>query len=102
MIALFQDLGSAPASMAAAKVIDFLASMPGCAGGQTDAVRAYTQALLRGFETWIRLPRDRWPASWAGKYKDPVVPLRLALYGYPDSGTFWEKHREDELVKKGF
>jgi hypothetical protein len=51
MMALFQDLGSAPASMAAARMLDFIASLPGCREGQTDAVRAYTQALLKGIET---------------------------------------------------
>ena len=39
---------------------------------------------------WVRLPKTRWPKSWIGKYKDPVVPLRLALYGHPDSGGLWE------------
>ena len=29
---------------------------------------------------------------------DPVVPLEYALYGHPDSPTFWEMHC-DELVK---
>ena len=37
VMALFQDLGSASASMAAAKIIDLIASLPGCRGGQTDA-----------------------------------------------------------------
>ncbi len=32
----------------------------------------------------------------------PVVPLRLALYGHPDSGTFWEQHCEERLLLKGF
>ena len=90
-MALFRGLGSAPASVAAAKMLDLVASMPGCRGGQTDAVRAYTQALLKGTETWIRIPRDRWPSSWKGK-RDPVILLRLALNGHPDSGSFWERH----------
>ena len=34
--------------------------------------------------------------------KDPVVPLKLALYGHPDSGKIWERHCETELRKVGF
>ena len=34
--------------------------------------------------------------------KDPVVPLKLALYGHPDSGGIWERHCETELKKVGF
>ena len=36
-------------------------------------------------ETWIRLPREYWSPEWR-KILDPVVPLRLALYGHPDPG----------------
>jgi hypothetical protein len=34
--------------------------------------------------------------------RDPVVPLRLAHYGHPDSGTFWGQHCEERLLQKGF
>ena len=34
--------------------------------------------------------------------KDPVVRLKLALYGHPDSGGIWERHCETELKKVGF
>ena len=67
----------------------------------SDAVRAYTQALLKGTETWIRLPREEWPKAWAGM-RDPVVPLRLALYGHPDSGSHWEQHCDQALKAAGF
>ena len=67
-----------------------------------DGKQAYTQTTLKGAETWVRLPRERWPKSWIGKFKDPVVRLRLALYGHPDSGGFWEKHCEQKLKQVGF
>ena len=47
------------------------------------------------------LPRDRWPPSWKGM-RNPVCPLRLALYGHPDAGGFWEQHCEEHLVSVGF
>jgi hypothetical protein len=99
--AVFQDLGSSPASMSAAKIADLLGLLPGCCTMLADAIRAYCQALLVGVPTWVRLPRDQWPASWS-KMRDPVVPLRLALYGHPDAGTCWEKHCDAKLGEKGF
>ena len=88
-MATFQDMGSAPASMASGKFSDLLGLLPDWRLMQADAVRAYTQALLRGTITWIRLPREQWPAHWHNM-KDPVCRLRLALYGHPDAGTCWE------------
>ena len=84
--ALFGELGSSPASMEAAKVLDAYGSQPGFGKQQADAVQAYVQALFTGVPTWISLPRNRWPKAWEGKYQNPVVPLVLALYGHPDSG----------------
>ena len=99
--ALFAELGSSPASMEAGKIIDVYGSQPGFTKQQADARQAYTQALFKGTETWVRLPRNRWPKSWSGM-KDPVAPLRLALYGHPDSGGIWEQHCTKELTKAGF
>ena len=33
---------------------------------------------------------------------DPVVKLKKALYGHPDSGTFWEKHCDKKVSEVGF
>ena len=69
--------------------------LPGCRGGeQSDAVQAYTQAILyhgakQNVDTWVIIPKDQWPKSWHAKYKDPVVPLRLALYGHPLAGKLY-------------
>ena len=82
----FQEVGSAPPSMEAARVGDALSLFPGYVQKQSDATSAYTQAFLKGTETWVSLPRERWPKSWSGKYTNPVVPLVLALYGHPDAG----------------
>ena len=48
-LATFQDLGSAPAGMASGKFRDFLGVLPDWRLEQADAVRAYTQALLKGY-----------------------------------------------------
>ena len=100
--AIFQELGSSPATMEAARWADAYGLFPGHAVEQSDAEQAYTQAWLRGNETWVKLPRDQWPAGWEGVYHDPVVPLRLALYGHPDSGTDWEVHSQERVMAQGY
>ena len=58
-LATFQDLGSAPAGMSSGKFLDFLGLLPGWKLMQADAVRAYTQALLKGVPTYVRIPREQ-------------------------------------------
>ena len=87
--------------MEAGKILDVFGSQPGYVIQQADAKQAYTQALFTGVATWVRLPKNRWPKTWKGM-SDPVVPLKLALYGHPDSGGIWEKHCETQLKKVGF
>ena len=41
-------------------------------------------------DVWIRLPRQKWPKSWAN-IEDPVVPLELNLYGHPLAGLLLGK-----------
>ena len=53
--ALFQDLGSSPASMEAGKAVDAYGCMAGHDIEQADAEQAYVQAYLEGEETWIHL-----------------------------------------------
>ena len=80
--------------MTAAKVMDGIARLPGCAGQAADAVSAYTQDKMEDepalFEIpesecpdiWIRLPRHEWPKSWSSM-EDSVVPLERNLYDHP-------------------
>ena len=70
---------------------------------QADAEQAYIQARIRGTPTWVRLPRHRWPKRWHSmKLVDPVCLLKLALYGHPQSGGFWEEKAEGDLHLEGF
>ena len=57
--------------MEAAKIIDVYGSQPNFSKQQADARQVYTQALFQGVETWVRLPRSRWPKEWEG-FEDPV------------------------------
>ena len=101
-VALFSELGSSPATMEAGKAVDTYGAQPGFTTEQADGKQAYTQALMKGVETWVELPRDRWPKSWVGKYDRPACRLRIALYGHPDSGGLWEQRCADMLVAVGF
>ena len=81
--------------------MDVIARFPGCDGQAADAISAYTQVkmeddprLLKILESecpdvWIRLPRHKWPKSWAN-IEDPVVFLQIILYGRP-----WERQFEE-------
>ena len=88
--------------MQAAKAADVIGLLDGNDVEQADAEQAYIQAYL-GSEvpTWIRLPREQWPAARKGM-QDPVCPLILALYGHPESGGWWEQHSHEQLKAVGF
>ena len=79
--ALFQDLSSSPATMEAGKAADAYGLFTGHTVEQCDAEQAYIQSRLGGEPTWVRLPKERWPAEWVRKkFRDPVCPLILALF----------------------
>ena len=88
--AIFQDLGSAPATMEASKTADFY----GCQSGHTievaDAEQAYVQAEMKGLPTYVALPYEEIPKKFQGM-KRPVFRLRRALYGHPEAGAYWEE-----------
>ncbi len=96
------ELGSSPPSMEAAKALNAMGSLLGYKVKTGDARGAYTQSRLRGAETWVALPENRWPKAWKGKYRRPVVRLILSLYGHADAGGFWEEHCEEQLLSDGF
>jgi hypothetical protein len=83
-VALFQDLGSCPATMEAGKAVDAYGCFPGHIVQQSDAEQAYVQADLKGNETWVLLPEDAWPPGWKEKgYKRPVVRLSRSYTAIP-------------------
>ena len=99
--------------MTAAKVMDIISRLPGCAGQAADAVSAYTQVKMEDArkllkksksecpDIWIRLPRHKWPKLWSS-IEDPVVPLERNLYGHPLARLLWEKQFEKILLKHGW
>ena len=96
--AVFTEQGSSASQMTAAKIMDIISRLPGCDGQTADAVSAYTQVKMEDApkllkipksecpDTWIRLPRHKWPKSWSSM-GDPVVPLERNLCGHPFGST---------------
>ena len=111
--AVFTEQGSSASQMTAAKVMDIISRLPGCAGQAADAVSAYTQVKKEDAQkifkipksecpdNWIRLPRHKWPKSWSSM-EDPVVPLERNLYGHPLAGLLWKRQFEKILLQHGW
>ena len=110
--AIFTKECSSPSQMKAAKVMDAIARLPGCAGRAADAESAHTQVKMEDAsalvqlpksecpDTWIRLPRPNWPKSWSN-IEEPVVSVERNLYGHPFAGLLWERQFEKVLLENG-
>ena len=91
--AVFTEQRSSASQMTAAKVMDIISRLPGCAGQAADAICAYTQVKIEDApkllripksecpDIWIRLPQHKWSKSWSSM-EDPVVPLERNLCGH--------------------
>ena len=100
--AVFTEHGSSASQMAAAKVMDIISRLRGCAGQAADGVSADTRVKMEDAhklfkipksecpDIWIRQPRHKWPKSWSSM-EDPVVPLERNLYGHPLAGLLRER-----------
>ena len=111
--AVFTEQGSSASQMTAARVMDIISRLPGCAGQAADAVSAYTHVKMEDApsllkipksecpDIWIRLPKHKWPKSWSSM-EDPVVPLERNLYGHPLAGLLWGRQCEKILLKHGW
>ena len=108
--AVFAEQGSSASQMTAAKVMDIISRLPGCAGQAAEcSICLYPGKMEDGPkllkipksecpDIWIRLPRHKWPKSWSSM-EDPVVPLERNLYDHPLAGLSWERQFEKILLK---
>ena len=84
--AVFTEQGSSASQMTAAKIMDIISRVPGCARQAADAISGHTQVKIEDAPSlfnipksecpgiWIRPPKHKWPKSWSSM-EDPVVPL---------------------------
>ena len=108
--AVFTEQGSSASQLTAARVMDIISRLPGCAGQAADAVSAKTQVKMEDAPTlmkipksecpyiWIRVPKHKWPKSWSSM-EDPVVPIERNLYGHLLAELLWKRQFEKVLLK---
>ena len=99
--------------MTAAKVMEIISRLPGCAGQAADAISAYTQVKMEDAskllkipksecpDIWIRLPRHIWRKTWSSM-EENLVPIERNLYGHPLAGLLWERQFEKILLKNAW
>ena len=67
--AVFTEQGSSPSQMTAAKVMDIISRLPGCAGQAADAVSAYTQVKMEDAPSLLKIPNSECPDIWIRPHK---------------------------------
>ena len=99
--------------MTAARVMDIISRLPGCAGQAADAIPAKTHVKIKDApkllkipkeecpDIWIRLPRHKWPKSWSSM-EDRVVLVERNLYGHSLAGLLRERQFEKIFLKHGW
>jgi hypothetical protein len=117
--ATFADLGNAPANPESGRLADCYGACPGHASENADGVQAYLQARMRGDPCWVELPPEAHPGSIWGpdnmspedlaklialwsQFICPVVIMTAALYGHPDSVSFWQDHCNERVGQVDF
>ena len=56
--AVFTEQGSSASQMTAAKIMDIISRLPGCAGQAADAVSAYTQVKMEDAHKLLKIPKS--------------------------------------------
>ena len=110
--AVFTEQGTSASQMTAAKVMDIVSRLAGCAGQAADAISAYTQGKMEDAPSLFKkskvgissdldtFTKHKWPKSWSSM-EDPVVPLERNLYGHPLAGLLCESQFEKVLLTYG-
>ena len=102
MSAVFEELfASSPSSLEGLNTAVAFGLLESSGVTTSDAVRAYTQALLKTkHKTYVLLPPELVPDDKKHIHQ-PCAPLHKALYGHPESSAYWQQHLHAILVKLG-
>ena len=84
--AIFTEQGSSASQMTAAKVMDIISRLPGCAGQAADAVSAYTQVKMEDALTLLRVPKSKCPDIWI-RLPRQKWPKIMVQYGRPSRSS---------------
>jgi hypothetical protein len=99
--ATFAVVGSSPTTSNGGSLVDAYGCGPGNCSQGADVAQAFCQAPMLT-EVLAGLPPEAvQDPDWCYQVPDPVVLLILALYGHPDSPTFWEVHCAKLVRSKG-
>ena len=76
--------------MTAAKIMDIISRLSGCAGQAVDAVSAYTQVKMEDAHKLLKVPKSECPDIW----------IRLPRHKWhPLAGLLWKRQFEKILLK---
>ena len=100
--------------MTAAKVMDIISRLPGCAGQAAAGVSAYTQVKMknvpklskkfqnRSVQTFGFFYHDTNGLNYGPVWKTQSFLLKGNLYGHPLAGLLWERQFEKILLQHGW
>ena len=105
--AVCTEQGSTASQMTAAKAMDIISRLPGCARQAEDAVSALHQGQngictdVQNVQMFGYVYRNTNGPNHGSSMEDPVVPLERNLHGQPLAGLLWERQFEKVLLEHG-
>ena len=84
--------GSSASQMTAAKVMDIMSRLPGCAGQAADAVSAYTQVKMEDAPTLLKISKSECPDILIRLPKHKMTKI-MVQYGRPSCSSCPESVR---------
>ena len=112
--AVFTEQGSSASQVTAAKVMDIVSRLPGCAGQAAHAVSAHTQVKMEDASKLLKIPNRNVQTfgfvdhDTSGPNHGPVWKTQsfllneINLYGHPLAGMLRERQFEKILLKCGW
>ena len=105
--AVFAEQGSSASQMTAAKVMDIISRIPGCAGQASDAVSANTQVKVEGAPTLLKIPKSECLQIFGNVYKNtngqnhgPVWKTQVFLLSEICMVIFWQDCQKNGNLRK--
>ena len=75
--AVFTEQRSSASQMTAAKVMDIISRLPGCAGQAADAVSAYTQVKMEDAHKLLKIQKSECPDIWIRLPRHQMVKITV-------------------------
>ena len=83
---VFTEQGSSASQLTAAKVMDILSRLPGCARQASNAVSAYTQVKMEDVPTLLKTPKSECPRYLDSSTTTQVAKI-MVQYGRPSRSS---------------